>query len=61
MRPETFVMLIRAMDAILDDEAEADERNGYVYENLSTDMANAAKLVYESCIKGQVFAAQQGE
>ena len=63
MTPLMYAHLVKAMDQLLDDTG--DERGiskeGWVYENLSQDMADAAKAVYNACMAGQKFAEQQGD
>jgi hypothetical protein len=42
--------------------AEEDEdRDGVVYATLAEDMARAARLVYDSCLKGQAYAEHETE
>lgn len=51
--------LINAIDKILEDTSGDRIDQGYVYDNLAVDMAAAAGLVYDSCLKGQRFSDQQ--
>ena len=37
---------------------EDDDRSGMVYDTLAVDMAKAAKLVYNACLRAQVYAEQ---
>lgn len=57
MKPMTFAKLVEAIDKLI--ELENDVRDVYVYEELASEMAAAARLVYDACIDGQQFAKEQ--
>jgi hypothetical protein len=54
MKLRTYEMMVAALDRVI--ENENNDREGYVYGNLVHDMAKAAELVYDSCLKGQSYA-----
>lgn len=58
MTPLMYAHLVKAMDKLLEDSDFNNERpqDGYVYEMLAEDMADAAKSVYNACMAGQKFA-----
>lgn len=54
MNPNMFAKLVEAINDVIGNDD--DEREGYVYPALSENMADAARLVYNSCLRGQEFA-----
>lgn len=58
MNPTTYARLVTAMSKIIDQENN--ERDAYVYEDLNRDMATAARLVYDSCLKAGRFTEENG-
>jgi len=59
MKDRTFSNLVEVLEGIIGEENEY--RDGVVYENLARDMAAAARLVYDSCLKGQSYAKSESE
>ena len=59
MKPKTFANLVEVIEDVINKENE--DRDGVVYQTLSEDMANAARLVYDSCLKGQSYAKDETE
>lgn len=57
MKPMTFAKLVEAIDKVI--ELENSNRDGYVYEELASEMATAARLVYDACLDGQQFAKSE--
>lgn len=59
MKSKMFQQLVDSIDeAIL---LENGDRKDFVYESLAKDMAGAARLVYDACLKGQSFAKDETE
>ena len=59
MKIRTFANMVEVLGDIIAEEDE--DRNGAVYESLAEDMANAARLVYDACLKGQSYAKNEKE
>lgn len=59
MKARTFANMVEVLGDIIGEEN--DDRDGVVYATLAEDMANAARLVYDSCLKGQSYAASETE
>jgi hypothetical protein len=59
MTPKMRKGLLAAMEALLETSDEERANQGYVYERLALDMAKAAELVYDACLKGQQYAELQ--
>jgi hypothetical protein len=51
--------MVEVLEDIIGEENE--DRTGVVYQNLARDMATAARLVYDSCLKGQSYAEDETE
>lgn len=59
MKARTFANMVEVLGDIIGEEDE--DRDGAVYASLAEDMANAARLVYDSCLKGQSYAKNETE
>lgn len=59
MKPRTFSYLVDAMEEVIGVEDE--DREGVVYTSLAKDMARAAELIYDSCLKGQSYSKDETE
>jgi hypothetical protein len=59
MKPRTFANLVECIEDIIGEEN--DDRSGAVYPSLANDMASAARLVYDSCLKGQAYDENESE
>jgi len=59
MKRETYKILAAAMERVIQEETA--DRTGVVYGNLRYDMADAAELVYDTCLKGQSYAKNETE
>jgi hypothetical protein len=57
MNAHMFAAMIDAINRVI--ENDDDERDGYVYPALAQDMAEAARLVYNSCLIGQEYEHRQ--
>lgn len=57
MNTNTYGLLLKAMSKIIDEENNF--RDGYVYEGLAEDMAKAARLIYDGCLKSSRFMESQ--
>lgn len=59
MKDKTFANMVEVLEDIIGEENE--NREGLVYPALAQDMATAARLVYDSCLKGQSYAENETE
>lgn len=59
MKSRTFANMVEVLEDIIG--AENEDRDGIVYLSLAEDMARAAALVYDSCLKGQSYAKDESE
>ena len=59
MKTETYKLLAAAMERVIQEENA--DRTSVVYGNLHYDMADAAELVYDSCLRGQSYAKNETE
>jgi hypothetical protein len=59
MKPRTFANMVECLEDIIAEENE--DRDGTVYQSLAEDMAKAAALVYDACLKGQSYAESETE
>lgn len=59
MKPRTFANMVECLQEIICEENE--DRTAMVYGTLAEDMAKAAALVYDSCLKGQSYAESETE
>jgi hypothetical protein len=57
MKPQTFAKLVEVIEDIIGEEN--DDREQLVYPDLAIDMAEAAKTVYDACLRGQKYAESQ--
>lgn len=58
MKSELFAKLEKSIRNFLDANCEDDHWDGYVYMGLAEDMARAASLVFDGCMKGQEYAEE---
>jgi len=54
-----YAKLVQALDKWME-EASLDGHPELVYDTITVDMAKAAVLVYDSCMRGQTYAEQNG-
>lgn len=59
MKARTFANMVEVLGDIIGEENE--DRDGIVFPSLADDMAKAARLVYDSCLKGQQYAKDETE
>ena len=61
MSPTLYAELHRAIDkVVMDARSKATlDQEGWVYHDLSIDMAQAARLVWDACMKSSLFTEQQ--
>lgn len=59
MKSRTFANMVEVLEDIIGEEDE--DRDGVIYASLAQDMARAAQLVYDSCLKSQSYAKNESE
>jgi hypothetical protein len=57
MNPQMFANLVMAINTVIENDDDA--REGLVYPALAQDMAEAARLVYNSCLIGQEYEQRE--
>jgi len=55
MNTQLFAKLEAAIEEVILDNCECDYWRGYIYPQLSNDMAKAAALVFDASMEGQKF------
>lgn len=49
-----------AIDKVINDNCEEEFWDGYIHDELYTQMTNAAELVFDASMMGQKYAKEQG-
>jgi hypothetical protein len=61
MHPKLKLKIYEAMERVIEDNCDDGLWDGYVHPDLTTQMTEAAALVFDSSMEGQRYAKQENQ